>query len=275
MAILRLIVPIPIWQRGCTHVLIWIAENWIACNDIVFWLTQKTEWDIQGLEGLRREGCYLIVSSHQSWIDIFVVQHTFNRRIPFQKFFLKKVLIWVPLLGLAWWALDFPFMHRYTREQIAKNPKLRGKDLEITRKSCEKFKNQPISILNFLEGTRWTPEKHDRQKSPYKYLLKPKAGGMAFILGVMGDKLDSIIDLTIVYPDGKKRFWQLLSGQISKISVRVKEVLIPPEFIGRDYLEDEAFREKFQLWVQELWERKDALIDQMCGEGQGPCLFEE
>ncbi|OGP15456.1 MAG: acyltransferase [Deltaproteobacteria bacterium RIFCSPLOWO2_02_FULL_50_16] len=263
IALLRLLIPIPLWQRGCYHVLIGIAETWIACNDISFRLTQKTQWDIQGLEGLRREGRYLIIPSHQSWVDIFVIQHTFNRRIPFQKFFLKKQLIWFPLLGLAWWALDFPFMHRYTREQVAKSPKLKGKDLEVTRKACEKFKDRPVSILNFLEGSRSTPEKLKRQQSPYRHLLKPKAGGMAFVLGAMGDRLDSIIDMIIIYHKGKKRFWDLMSGQIPKITVRVKEIAIPPQFVGRDYLEDPNFQETFQAWVRELWKKKDDEIHQL------------
>jgi 1-acyl-sn-glycerol-3-phosphate acyltransferase len=260
VALGRLLIPVPRWQKACYHVLIWIAESWIWGNDLAFILTQKTQWDIQGLEGLKHNGRYLIVSSHQSWVDVYVLQHTFNRRVPFQKFFIKKQLIWFPLLGLAWWALDFPFMHRYTKEQIAKNPKLKGKDLEITRKTCEKFKDHPISILNFLEGSRFNPEKHRRQQSPYRHLLKPKAGGIAFVLGAMGDKLDAIIDVAIVYDQGKMKFWELLSGQIPKITVRIKEISIPPEYVGRDYMNDFEFRENFQVWVRELWEQKDDLI---------------
>jgi 1-acyl-sn-glycerol-3-phosphate acyltransferase len=41
-----------------------------------------------------------------------VLQRIFHGRIPFLKFFLKQELIWVPVIGLAWWALDFPFMKR-------------------------------------------------------------------------------------------------------------------------------------------------------------------
>src|SRR3546814_9530339 len=113
----------------------------------------------------------------------------FNRRIPLLKFFLKQELIKVPLLGLAWWALDFPFRKRFTRAEIEANPSLKGKDLETTRKACEKFKEMPTSVMNFFEGTRFTQAKHDQQQSPYEFLLKPKAGGTAFALSAMDGKL--------------------------------------------------------------------------------------
>ena len=109
--------------------------------------------------------------------------------VPFLKFFLKKELIWVPILGIAWWALDFPFMKRYSAAVLKKRPHLRGKDIEITRQACKKFKSLPVSIMNFVEGTRFTREKHDKQKSPFTHLLKPKAGGIGFVLSTMGEQL--------------------------------------------------------------------------------------
>src|SRR6185436_13395597 len=106
------------------------------------------------------------------------------------------------LLGLAWWALDFPFMKRYTKQQLAKRPELAGRDIEATRRACAKFMHIPVSIMNFVEGTRFTRAKHDSQESPFQFLLKPKAGGVAFVLDAMGRALQSILDVTIVYPNG-------------------------------------------------------------------------
>ncbi len=67
---------------------------------------------MQGVDSLHQRGWYLVSSNHQSWVDILVLQRIFHGRIPFLKFFLKQELIWVPVIGLAWWALDFPFMKR-------------------------------------------------------------------------------------------------------------------------------------------------------------------
>jgi 1-acyl-sn-glycerol-3-phosphate acyltransferase len=153
-----------------------------------------------------RRGWYLVNCNHQSWADILVLQHLLTRRIPLLKFFLKQQLVWVPVMGLAWWALDFPFMRRHSDDVLKAHPELRAKDQESTRLACEKFALIPTSVMNFCEGTRFTLAKHQRQQSPYRHLLRPKAGGIALALNVMGDKFRAILDVTIVYPDGAPEF---------------------------------------------------------------------
>jgi 1-acyl-sn-glycerol-3-phosphate acyltransferase len=215
---------------------------------------------VSGLEGLRYDDWYLVISNHQSWVDIFVLQHVFNKRIPFLKFFLKQELIWVPIIGLAWWALDFPFMKRYSKHQLARHPELRGKDLETTRMACEKFKTTPVSVMNFLEGTRITPTKHQKQNSPYKNLLKPKAGGIGLVLGAMGEQISIMLDVTIIYPQGIPTAWDFFRGQVREIEVIVQKRPIPAEYSNQDYQNDPEFREAFQAWVRELWREKDELL---------------
>jgi 1-acyl-sn-glycerol-3-phosphate acyltransferase len=198
--LIKVVLPIRAIRLACSRVLIVIAESWIAVNSALFDIFTRIRWQVEGLDGLRRDGNYLVLCNHQSWVDIPVLQKVFNRRIPFLRFFLKQQLIWVPLLGPAWWALDFPFMKRYSRETLLRHPELQGKDREATRLACEKFRHMPVSVMNFAEGTRFTPAKHDAQSSPYRYLLRPKAGGVAFVLDAMGDALHAILDVTIVYP---------------------------------------------------------------------------
>jgi 1-acyl-sn-glycerol-3-phosphate acyltransferase len=197
-----------------------------------------------------------------------VLQHVFKRHIPFLKFFLKQELIWVPLLGLAWWALDFPFLKRYSRAFLKKHPELRGKDIETTRKHCEKFKAIPVSVMNFLEGTRFTFQKHKQQNAPYRHLLRPKAGGVALVFSSMGDYLSGVVDVTIVYPANEPpvRFWDLLSGKITDITVRVKQRPIPRNVAGRNYDDDEAFRDTVHQWVNQLWQEKDQQIEAIKAE---------
>jgi 1-acyl-sn-glycerol-3-phosphate acyltransferase len=244
-------------------VLILIAESWIAVNGFTFWLLTRIEWQVEGLEGLRYDGWYLVLSNHQSWVDIPVLQKTFNRRIPFLKFFLKQELIWVPLLGLAWWALEFPFMKRYSKEFLEKHPDMRGKDLETTRAACEKFRRVPVSVMNFVEGTRFNPAKREKQQSPFVHLLRPKAGGVAFVLNAMGDILQSIVDVTIVYPEGRPTFLDTLSGRLHKVRVFIRELPIPRDLLAGDYENDVAYRERCQGWVMELWGEKDAMIERL------------
>lgn len=262
-ALLKFLLPVHAIRTVLSRILILIAESWIAVNGFSFWLLTKIDWQVEGIQALRYEGWYLVLSNHQSWVDIPVLQKTFNKRIPFLKFFLKQQLIWVPLLGLAWWALDFPFMKRHAKEFLAKHPEFKGKDLETTRIACEKFRHVPVSVMNFVEGTRFSEPKRDQQRSPFVHLLRPKAGGVAFVLNAMGDILQSIVDVTIVYPDGRPTFIDMLSGRLRTVRVFVRELPIPHDLLGGDYENDPAYRERFQHWVSGLWSEKDAMIERL------------
>ncbi len=232
-----------------------LVEAWIAVNGWWMALVQRIRWDVEGVEGIRRKGWYLVNSNHQSWVDILVLQKVFLRKAPFPKFFLKRELFYIPVLGLAWWALDFPFMRR-------RGGKDRQKDLEATRKACERFKRVPTALVNFLEGTRFSRHKHAAQNSPFRHLLRPRAGGLAASLATLGDRTESMLDVTIVYPQGVPSFWDLLSGKVREVVVRVRELEIPSH-LRRGDDGDPAFRERVQAWANQLWEEKDRRIEEL------------
>lgn len=263
LAAIKALVPVRGFRIAISRVLVLIAEQWIVVNGALFAMFTRTRWRVEGIEGLQRGGWYLVLSNHQSWVDIPVLQKVFNRRIPFLKFFLKQQLVWVPVLGLAWWALDFPFMRRHTKEQLEQHPEWRGKDKQATRMACERFRHLPVSVMNFVEGTRFTAAKHAAQQSPYANLLRPRAGGVAFVLETMGDMLQSIVDVTIVYPGGRPTLIDLLANRVAEICVQVRQLPIAPEFVGRDYENDAEFRGSFQAWISARWAEKDALIAAM------------
>ncbi len=262
IAIVKLVLPIKPVQNGCRRVLTGIATCWIAVNNLNQRLFNGIHWDVEGLDNLDPKGWYMVVANHQSWVDILVLQNVFHRKIPFLKFFLKKELFWFPLLGQAWWALDFPFMKRYSRQFLKQHPHLIGKDLEITRRACEKFRSIPVSVMNFVEGTRFSQAKHARQRSPYNHLLRTKAGGLAFVLAAMGDKLQHLVDVTIAYPQGVGSFWDFVCGRVKEIRVRVKTLPINSELMG-DYLQDPQFKREFQRWLNNLWHQKDQDLARM------------
>lgn len=271
-SLVKLILPFKAVRLMIDPILLSIAEAWIWGNSAWMGLTQRTTWDVQGIEGLDPKSWYIVNSNHQSWVDILVLQHLLNRRIPLLKFFLKQQLIWVPVMGLAWWALEFPFMRRHTEEYLKKHPEMRGKDQETTRKACAKYALIPTSVMNFLEGTRFTKAKHARQQSPYRHLLKPKAGGMALALNAMGDKFQAILDVTIVYPDGAPTFTDFLMGKMRRVVVRVRSLPIPRHLMTGDYAQDPAFREALSQWVQQLWREKDAQMDALLQATRKPDL---
>jgi len=263
ITLLKAVLPFAAVRRACNPLLTGIAESWIGVNSSLIGMFTRTRFVVTGDVDLHRDGHYLVLANHQGWVDIPVLQKVFNRRIPLLRFFLKSQLFWIPLMGLAWWALDFPFMKRYTRERIARRPELAGRDIEATRRACDKFRSIPVSVMNFVEGTRFTEAKHVAQQSPYRHLLRPKAGGVAFVLDAMGDGLQAILDVTLVYPAGRPSFGDLFADRVPEVLVDVRERPIPRELGHGDYQNDAAFRERFQQWMNALWTEKDATIERL------------
>ena len=259
LALVKLL-PIAPLRRALTRLLMWIGESWVAVNSWLLTHAASIDWQASGLDGLSTSGWYLVISNHQSWVDILVLQKVFNRRIPFLKFFIKQELIWFPILGLAWWALDMPFMKRYSPSYLAKNPDKKGKDLETTRKACERFRESPTSVLNFIEGTRFSEQKRNARNSPYRHLLAPRAGGFAIAMSSMGSLFDAIVDVTLIYPDGPAKFWDLCCGSHVPVIIDVRQRAVDEKLVNGDYQADREFRRYVQAWLNDTWAVKDALI---------------
>lgn len=260
--LVKWILPFKVVTVPCTWIITQVATNWLSINNLIYRYVLGVKVITTGETVFDKKGWYLVLSNHQSWIDIVVLQMIFNRRIPILKFFIKQELIKVPLMGFAWWALDFPFMKRYSSDFIKKNPHLKGKDIEITRKACEKFRTLPVSVMNFVEGTRFSEMKHKRQNSPYEHLLKPRAGGTGFVFSAMGDSIKKILNVTIVYPQGDRDFWNFLCGLIKEVDVHIETMDVTPDLVG-DYENDPAYKAHFQKWINRLWENKDELLERM------------
>lgn len=270
VALVKLLFPNRRVKDACTEIMIRIGEVWISGNNLNMKHTQNINWDITGVQGLSRDKSYLVFSNHQSWMDIVILQHVFNRQIPFIRFFLKYELIYVPLLGWAWWALDFPFMKRHSKAYLKKYPESRNEDFESTQKACEVFKGKHVTVLNFLEGTRFTPEKQRRLQPPFENLLSPKAGGVAFVLNAMGEQFNSILDVSIHYPKGPVGLWGAFEGKLPAVVVHVKQISIPPALLRGNYLEDNGYRLQIQAWLMGLWKEKDSRISSFKNEAKSP-----
>ena len=258
----KLLIPTESWKRLCTKLIINIGECWIYCNGLWIQALHRPRWNVEGFEELDSSNWYLAVANHQSWADIFILQGITNRKIPMLKFFMKHVLIWVPVIGLAWWALDMPFLKRYTKEEIQKNPDLRGKDIKAMEKSFERYSRYPVSIFSFAEGTRFTKEKKDNQLSQFEYLLNPKIGGVGLTLTTM-PYIKLLLDFTIHYEDERRSFWDFLCGRMSKADVRVRQINIPDNLLGKNYEDDPIFRENLKEWVYDIWSDKEKYLEEV------------
>lgn len=269
LALVKLLLPWRAGRKALSRALNALAEGWIGTNRAILAMTRALDLDARGTAGLKRREWYLMISNHRSWVDILVLQAVFNRRIPFLKFFIKEQLRWVPVLGLAWWALDMPFMRRHSSAYLASHPEVRGQDLEATRRACEKFRRIPTTVINFVEGTRFTPAKRASSGSPYRNLLLPRAGGVAFVLATLGDTLHSMLDVTIAYARPAPSLWDLCCGRLGRVIVDVRRQPVEPWMTAGDYTNDEAFRARFQSVLGEMWAEKDALLDRLAGELAG------
>ena len=263
LGLVKLLAPTRESRRRLRVALTSLGDRWAGVNNTIFDAMLKTKWDIAGVEGLSPDGHYLIVSNHVSWLDIFVMFRAFHGRVAFIRFFLKHTLIWFPIVGQACWAMDFPFMRRYTADYLERHPEKRGRDLEATRRTCRRYKRIPVAILNFLEGTRFTTAKHAGQASPYRHLLRPRIGGTAFVLASLGEQLDSIVDVTIAYPAQEVTMWEFLTNRVDRIVLRARLLDVPAQFVGEPITEPGPARDAFREWVERLWSQKDDLVGRL------------
>lgn len=260
LSLFKFIAPRGRARNSITHWLSSLAELWVSINKLSVRFYRDMEWDVHMPEGISHKGRYLVVCNHQSGVDILALQHVLNRRAPFGRYLLKQQLIWVPVLGVAWWALDMAFLRRYSKQELIRNPSLRGKDLENAARACEKLKHIPVSMMTFPEGTRFSESKREAQNSPFKYLLKPRYGGVGQVLYSFDDALDGLIDVTIVYPGGTPSVWQYLSGQVRKISLHIELRPISEKLRGENFREDAVAKTYLKAWLNRVWDEKEQRI---------------
>jgi 1-acyl-sn-glycerol-3-phosphate acyltransferase len=265
LAIPRALVPGPGVKVMIAAAMTRVIDAWVGANRVMLRMLAITRIDVsmQCDEPLRRDGWYVVISNHQGWSDILVLQDTFLDRIPPLKFFVKQQLIWIPGLGLAMWLLGFPYVRRYSRDAIARDPSLRRHDQEATQRASASFRHRPTSVLNFMEGTRFTEDKHRYQQSKYRNLLMPKTGGFGYVVASLGERIERVLDVTIVYPNGAPSFWQFISGQCPRVRIEIDSRPPPQlELETADAL-SAASRDSLHTWVDDLWFQKDQRIDQL------------
>ena len=255
MALIALVLPDSWAARFHRWMELWLYL-WTGFNQWLFRNARVTQIDLDWPERSQagKDRWYLVICNHQSWTDIVVLQSIFWNTVPGVKFFTKQELIWVPFIGLGMSALGFPYVKRATKAQIKQNPELRHADRESIEQACRRFLQHPTTILNFLEGTRYTPEKHARQAARFEKLLNPKVGGISTVMRNMDGHLDKVLDVTIHYPHGTPNFWTFIQGRCPSVSVHVEPLEPPPidASIGeRDY------RREVSAWIEERWKAKD------------------
>ena len=262
LGILKAVLPFSSVLSRLNHGLDKTLNGWVGGTKKIASLlnlsTLKIEYDDTTIFDTRN--WYIVICNHQSWADILILQSIFWGKIPPLKFFAKKQLLWVPLLGTAMWLQGFPYMTRPSAKKLAANPELAGQDTENTRKACYQFGTRPTTVLNFLEGTRFTAQKHTKSDSNFTYLLNPKTGGFGIVSEYLGDKIYKVIDVTIVYPDGVPDFFSYLSGQCKSVFINVTSRDLPKQLASTEVNESGIYRTELRDWINTNWQAKDALL---------------
>ena len=260
--LLKLLLPLTPITVVINFVINGLWRAWALFNLLITNLTNPVEWQIDSQDKFDKKGWYLLVCNHISWVDIMVLTQLALNRLPSPKFFLKDELKKVPFVGMAAWAMDMPFMKRYSRSYVEKYPEKKGQDILSTKKSCEKFKDIPTTIINFVEGTRCTEKKQAASQSEFTHLLEPRAGGIAFTLSAMGHLFSGMLNVTVNYPDNKQPAKSILLGKMKRIQVKVEVLEVTEQQTG-DYFNDEEYKSEFQTWLNDLWRKKDKLLSSL------------
>ncbi|MDE2148678.1 MAG: 1-acyl-sn-glycerol-3-phosphate acyltransferase [Gammaproteobacteria bacterium] len=260
MSLMKALLPLPAMSGACTRALVWIAGvPWVGANRLIYRLLHGPQRGMVLDVALDRRKSWLVISNHRSWADILLLVDALWLRAPFPRFFLKRELIWIPIIGFVCWAMDMPFMRRHSRAEVAASKDPAREDLEVTHRVCRRYRGIPVTVINFLEGTRFSEAKRRARGSSFTHLLRPKCGGLAFALAAMGDQFDGLVDVTIAYrPTRRSLLWSFLCGEQTGAAVRLRVRKLPADLIDGDYQGDAEFRGRFQAWVNRLWHDKDA-----------------
>ncbi len=254
LALVRLVFPCRALDRAMeTTALAWVYVNYFILHYLLF-----LKIEVIGADQITPGKNYFVLANHQSWVDILMLEDALIGRTGWSRYFIKKNLMHVPLTGWACKSLHFPYMYRFPKSHLAKHPEDKGKDVEITKRSCAELRELYFKLNNFPEGTRFTKTKHNNQKSPYKNLLKPKSGGVANAFNILHDRLECILSLTIIYAE-KPNIMKLFFGQMTKVKIIIDKIPLTEDLIG-DYANDPQFRIHFQKFISSVWERKDRLL---------------
>ena len=262
-AVVKLLLPLNSVRRPCRRIVTRIAATWVSITAWSLRISYDTRFEITGETDFDRNKSYILLSNHHSWVDVPVLLRVFGLRLPFYRFFLKRSLIWMPLLGIAFWALEYPFVRFRSSRYLEKHPEKRGEGLAAARRACKHIRGVPTTIVSFPEGAIFTRQRHQRQESRYRNLLRPHAGGPSLVISAMADQLDALIDVTLHYPDGAPGMPDFMCNRVRAVQVHVRRIEFPKSMTRGNYQDDPEFRKRFRHWLNDIWHEKDAIIEDM------------
>lgn len=237
--------------------LVFISDWWSSSTCSI--LTDDKTWEMMGKEHA------IVLMNHSEevdWLMGWVVCEQ-SRLLASSKVFMKKAMKWVPVVGWTWQFAEIIFLQRnWEQDRLP---------MEQQLTNLADYPD-PVWLLMFAEGTRFTPSKHEAsvafaKKSglpPLQHLLVPRTKGFLLTLQQLRGKIPAIYCATLAFnmKEGAKP--------------TLKSMLLGRRVIGEMLLEripiDEVPEDpaKAALWLHENYHHKDQMIDVYKKEGAFP-----
>lgn len=266
LALFKLAVPVSKLKDLSYRTMVWIYGTAVRTNDFLLFKLMGNTLDFRGTDILEKDKNSLILSNHRSWADILILQSILNRRTPPIRFIVKRELIFMPIVGLICWAYEYPFVRRRSLKFGKGKDSKTKSDLNTIRSKIDKMSATNLSLINFVEGTRFNILKSERHASPFKHLLNPHVGGLFNILKNYWDRLDQVLNFTIVYQCQSPIFWNLLGGRCRRVILDLQKIEMKDILLRLRADEGDLNFMELSEWLRGLWLEKDLKIDKIIGE---------
>lgn len=233
---------------------VWVGAEWGGVVVRVF-------GDKAGLDcGGREPGLYVL--NHPGDIDFLsglIVAYEFDM-LTTLKAIVKKSLLYVPGLGMIFYANEYLFLDR---KWAADQPKMTA-----MLKQSQQFP-YPISFILFCEGTRFSKEvqtkrlqyAHSKGLPELQYHLIPKTKAFSsMVLGMKeGANLPSLFDVEFAFPFGEPSVMSVLEGRSSEIHVHIRRIPMS---------EMPSSEEDLDNYCHRLYQEKDQLLCEFYEKGR-------
>ncbi|MCG8333240.1 MAG: acetyltransferase [Proteobacteria bacterium] len=256
LALLKLVIPLQFVKDRIYQLMLGIYAFAVHVDSFLLKRLLGITFDVVGLQNLDKRSNYLVISNHRSWADILILQSLLINGAPIIKFIVKQEVIFIPLVGLICWAYEYPFVKRSSLKDSGKSGK-RLRDLSTINQSLENLGNQPTTIINFVEGTRFNLLKSKKTESPFPHLLKPRAGGLTYILNTFGKDIDYVLDFTIAYDTEEPVFWNLMSGKCKRIKIEIKQIALKDLMQKFEINDNVIDYTSVSNWLKRFWQEKN------------------
>ncbi|XP_046645108.1 1-acyl-sn-glycerol-3-phosphate acyltransferase gamma-like isoform X2 [Daphnia pulicaria] len=237
--------------------IVFIGEWWSSSTCAI--LTDDETWAKMGKEHA------IVIMNHSfevDWLMGWLVCEQ-SRLLASSKVFIKKSIKWIPIIGWAWQFGEAVFLER----NWEKDKLIMGKQVKNLGEYAD-----PVWLLLFAEGTRFTPAKHAASvefahKSglqPLQHLLLPRTKGFLLTVQNLRGRFPAIYCATLAF-NCKEGSTPTLKNMLLGRRVIGEMLLerIPLETIPEN--PDEASK-----WLYNNYRHKDHMLDVYKREGSFP-----